>query len=647
MFELSNLLKKPITGKEIDAILNHLSQAALLWDEKLNEIFACNLKAVEQTGYSRKDFEELSLQDLFPLFPKNFIYSSPFDVSTNLQDRSGKQTAVNVNISRIGTDTNWLMLTFESEIEVQQKEIEQSLQNQRWEALLALALAPKHETLEEALKHALQAGQLLTGSSFLALYTPDEDNANLLKINASRGSAEALPESVKRSEISHLKLPYVWQPGIRGTSTFHQKALAAKLTYLASIPIQQTTSQEGILIIGDQIGNPPEEITHLLQILAGCIESCLTHFQTLAKITKDTQSVENAIAVSEMLKNQISDGLIFVDEFFIIQQINDAALFSLGYAQDEAVGKSIDSILVIDHPISKILAQQTNGHSLPLEIGEVKTHRRDGQAALTHIRIIPLPEGDPKSRFAILLSDLSAREEYKNRAKQLEGQAVLGEVMAIFAHEVRNPINNIGMGLEVLSSSFDEDSEIQTEIKRLQNDVNRLEDLMKSVLSVSRSRKYKMVPVNLQVQLETLVQRWKPRMERYKIEPVVICNQDIPLVRGDHRSLDQVFTNIIQNAINAMKGSGGKLMVRLTHAPNDGKTEYVNIDISDNGPGIPKEIMQKIFEPFFTTSSDGNGLGLAITKQIINAHNGKISANSVPDGTVFRIQLPVQKTNLK
>ena len=86
-----------------------------------------------------------------------------------------------------------------------------------------------------------------------------------------------------------------------------------------------------------------------------------------------------------------------------------------------------------------------------------------------------------------------------------------------------------------------------------------------------------------------------------------------------------------------MKTSGGKLSIRIGSHPKSGA---VSIDISDEGPGIPAEILDKIFEPFFSTNQDGTGLGLAITKQIVNVHNGQINVNSVPGGTVFRITLP-------
>jgi signal transduction histidine kinase len=126
-------------------------------------------------------------------------------------------------------------------------------------------------------------------------------------------------------------------------------------------------------------------------------------------------------------------------------------------------------------------------------------------------------------------------------------------------------------------------------------------------------------------------------MTRYNIIPDIKSVKSNLSAKGDKRSLEQVFTNIIQNGINAMKNNGGKLSIRIADQQNP---DTVSIDISDTGPGIPAEIIDRIFEPFFSTNQDGTGLGLAITKQIVNAHNGQITVNSVPGGTVFRITLP-------
>ena len=86
--------------------------------------------------------------------------------------------------------------------------------------------------------------------------------------------------------------------------------------------------------------------------------------------------------------------------------------------------------------------------------------------------------------------------------------------------------------------------------------------------------------------------------------------------------------------------ANGVLVIKVEPLESKGITKQLNIDISDNGPGIPAEIQEKIFKPFFTTNNDGTGLGLAVSKRIISSHNGEISLKSFPGGTIFNIKLP-------
>jgi signal transduction histidine kinase len=108
---------------------------------------------------------------------------------------------------------------------------------------------------------------------------------------------------------------------------------------------------------------------------------------------------------------------------------------------------------------------------------------------------------------------------------------------------------------------------------------------------------------------------------------------------GDPRSLDQVFTNLISNAVEAMGSTGGTLSVRVAPIEAGQGRPQVEVTVSDSGPGIPDEIKEHIFDPFVTTKSQGTGLGLAITKRIVTAHHGSITVNTFPGGTVFHVLL--------
>ena len=140
---------------------------------------------------------------------------------------------------------------------------------------------------------------------------------------------------------------------------------------------------------------------------------------------------------------------------------------------------------------------------------------------------------------------------------------------------------------------------------------------MESILTFSRTGNYKFTPLDMKSIIERLFTRWRPRMTRLKIQHHIQVAADTPLILGDQRALEQVFTNLISNAVRAMGENGGMLAVRIAPHMAPGNKLMTQIDISDTGPGIPEEIRERIFDPFFTTDPNGTGLGLSITKQIV------------------------------
>jgi len=223
----------------------------------------------------------------------------------------------------------------------------------------------------------------------------------------------------------------------------------------------------------------------------------------------------------------------------------------------------------------------------------------------------------------------------------LEHRAVLGEVMAVFAHEVRNPINNISTGLQLIASRIEPGDANEDVVNRVQADCTRLTNLMESVLSFSRPLENRFESLDMEIYLQRILDRFRPRLSRVNITSFLQVDEKCPKVMGDPRTLDQVFSNLINNAIQALGDNGGTLGFRVLANNNVPNNPQVTIEVSDNGPGIPDEIRDHIFEPFVTTNhSKGTGLGLAITKRIITAHRGAITVNSFPGGTVFSIVLP-------
>ena len=244
------------------------------------------------------------------------------------------------------------------------------------------------------------------------------------------------------------------------------------------------------------------------------------------------------------------------------------------------------------------------------------------------------------THLAVSVADLSERKALADQSEVLAQRALLGEVSAIFAHEVRNPINNISTGIQLVASRLGDDHPMRPALDRVHKECNRLDQLMRDVLLFARPLELRMEPVDLQVFLETVLSRWSPRLSQAEIYLHREIERDLPPVQLDPRAFEQVLVNLISNAIQAM-AEGGTLSVKAHQAPGEPARSMVELQVADTGPGIPAEQLSRIFDPFFTTKREGTGLGLAISRRIVAAHKGSIRAEAFPGaGTLFTLRLP-------
>ncbi len=214
-------------------------------------------------------------------------------------------------------------------------------------------------------------------------------------------------------------------------------------------------------------------------------------------------------------------------------------------------------------------------------------------------------------------------KEIESEMRNKQSLVTLGNYVATIAHEVKNPLISIGgFAKRLMKAVTNED------LKRMAGIIAaesiRLEHLTEDILSFSRKRP----PKKEKILLKKLFSEIKPLFETRMAEHNFKMNIDIPddaYIYADIDQIKQVIVNLITNAMNVME--------------NDGKT---NIMISDSGPGIPLEVMPNLFKPFFTTSNSGTGLGLPISRKILNNHNGDLTVYNSKNGAVFTIILPVE-----
>lgn len=235
-------------------------------------------------------------------------------------------------------------------------------------------------------------------------------------------------------------------------------------------------------------------------------------------------------------------------------------------------------------------------------------------------------------------------EELKRLQAELvkrERLAALGELAAVVAHEVRNPLGVIFNSLSALRKARQvgaaRDSEMLLDI--VAEESERLNSIVGDLLDFARPIEPQLRRENLELILNGAIEVAASAANGRGGDVRVVLGDGAAAVPADARMLRQVFINLLVNAFQATP-KGGDIRIVTTVENKEGR-KFARVDVSDTGPGIPAELRQNIFQPFFTTKATGTGLGLAVVRRIVEAHHGEVSVDSQGQGTTFTVRLPL------
>ncbi|HJV34708.1 hybrid sensor histidine kinase/response regulator [Geomonas sp.] len=218
---------------------------------------------------------------------------------------------------------------------------------------------------------------------------------------------------------------------------------------------------------------------------------------------------------------------------------------------------------------------------------------------------------------------------------QSEKLATLGYLSAGMAHEIRNPLNSIALFVQLIKSGLDEDERLEY-VDKILKEVDRIDAILGKLLDASKRPKFEISEVRVDRILENTLDAFTPQLQQKKIRVISDFKKIPPAIKADPMEIEQIFTNLFLNSIHVMP-SEGTLGVQL-----DQDEEYLQVKVSDTGPGIPPENLPNIFDPFFTTNSAGTGLGLSVVLRIVKTYHGKIEVEkSDSSGTTFSVRLPL------
>lgn len=247
-------------------------------------------------------------------------------------------------------------------------------------------------------------------------------------------------------------------------------------------------------------------------------------------------------------------------------------------------------------------------------------------------------------KLAAALAETNRRlEKAQADARRSERLAALGQLSAGLAHEIRNPLGVIKGSAETLAKKLPSADPLAAELAGyISSEVNRLNALVSRFLDFARPLRLERHPTEIPPLVDRALKSAHDRWPEAKIEVEHVDSASLPQVPVDAELCEQVFTNLVHNAYQAMSPGGGKLSVRVMPAQADGR-RGVEVSFEDSGTGIAADVREQIFNPFFTTKKEGVGLGLSIVSKIVDEHRGTISVTSEPGhGACFRVFLPVE-----
>jgi signal transduction histidine kinase len=235
------------------------------------------------------------------------------------------------------------------------------------------------------------------------------------------------------------------------------------------------------------------------------------------------------------------------------------------------------------------------------------------------------------------------RRELDRQMFQMEKMATLGEVAMGLAHEIGNPLAGMKAVVQLLLEDRLEEAQREY-LLRVQGEINRLADFLKTFHGFAAPQAMNPVPCHLEQVLEDVIlwTRKEARTRNVTIEYAPCCDR-VPELWADPAQLKQVLLNLVINAIHAMP-DGGSIQIGMCAGTAASGIDFprMRFCVRDNGVGIPKDLQSKIFDPFFTTRTDGSGIGLAVVKKIIEQHGARIQVDSTPGhGTCFELDWPI------
>ena len=344
---------------------------------------------------------------------------------------------------------------------------------------------------------------------------------------------------------------------------------------------------------------------------------------------------------NESIIESINVGLLAVDLDGRVTRLNSALEEILDISRKGAVGKRVEDLFSEDFAdtLRQVLGNDRWRLRETRNIYKIHTATFEGRTLVLNIAIAPLQDSQEQTGALVVIEDVTSRVRLEEQLQQREKLSSIGLLAAGVAHEVNTPLTGVSSYTQMLLGMLSETDPKHALLLKVRRQAERATNIVNNLLNFSRTGDAsEFTELDISRVLDDTLQLLEPQLRGNRIEIVRDYDPESPVVFGNAGKLQQVFTNLLLNARDAIPAGGS---IRISTIPAEDHS--LTIEVSDSGMGIAPENVAKIYDPFYTTKGvgRGTGLGLAVSYGIVQEHSGHISVESNPGrGTAFRITLP-------